>query len=99
MSIEGSWNVKMDTPMGTQQFTLSFSQSAGAWNGTLINERTGNSELSGLKVDGDTVSFDTKVNSPMGSLKVTMNATVQGDAITGVCKTMLGNANFAGQRA
>jgi hypothetical protein len=99
MSVEGSWNVKMDTPMGTQQFTLNFSQSAGVWNGTLINERTGNSELSGLKVDGSAVSFETKVNSPMGSLKVTMNATVDGDAIAGVCKTTLGNANFTGKRA
>ncbi len=99
MSVEGQWNVTMETPLGTQRFSLKFSQSAGAWSGTMVAEKTGASELSALKVDGATVSFETKVSSPMGPLKLDMSGTVQGDTLTGVCKTMLGNANFSAMRA
>jgi len=99
MSVEGQWNVTMDTPLGKQQFTLSFKQAGGAWSGTMVGGRTGTSELTAIKVDGGAVSFETNVNSPMGSLKLTMIGNVTGDALSGVCKTSFGDANFTGVRA
>lgn len=98
MSVEGQWNVSMDTPLGKQQFSLNFAQAGGAWSGTMAGAR-GTTELVGVKVDGGTVSFETTVNGPMGSLKLNMSGTVDGNAIKGVCKTMFGNADFAGTRA
>jgi len=99
MGVDGHWNVRMETPLGTQVFSLTFSQSAGVWSGTMISDRTGTTDLTDLKVDGATVAFETKLSGPMGSLKLTMNGTVDGNAIAGVCKTSLGNANFTGVRA
>lgn len=99
MSVEGQWNVTMDTPMGTQQFSLTFVQAVGTWSGTMVGGRTGTAELSSVKVEGAAVSFEAKVNSPMGSVKLSMSGTVAGDAISGVCKTMFGNADFKGVRA
>jgi hypothetical protein len=99
MNVAGQWNVTMETPLGTQQFSLTFREAAGVWSGTMVGDKTGTSELSSLKVDGTSVSFETKVNSPMGSLKLNMSGTVNGDAIAGVCKTMFGDADFKGARA
>ena len=99
MSVEGQWNVTMDTPLGKQQFNLTFKQAAGVWSGTMAGGRTGTSELSAVKVEGDSVSFETNVNSPMGSVKLSMSGNVSGDALSGVCKTSFGNANFSGVRA
>jgi hypothetical protein len=99
MSVEGQWNVTMDTPLGKQQFTLSFTQAAGTWSGSMVGGRTGTSELTGIKVEGQAVSFETNVNSPMGSIKLSMSGNVAGDALSGVCKTSFGDANFTGVRA
>jgi autotransporter translocation and assembly factor TamB len=99
MSVEGQWNVTMDTPLGTQQFSLNFRQAGGAWSGTMTGDKIGTAELTSLKVEGTSVSFETKVNSPMGPLSVTMSGSVNGSALTGVCKTMFGNMDFKGARA
>jgi hypothetical protein len=99
MSVEGQWNVTMDTPLGKQQFTLSFTQAAGAWSGTMVGGRTGTSELTAIKVEGPAVSFETNVNSPMGSIKLSVSGNLTGDALNGVCKTSFGDANFTGVRA
>jgi hypothetical protein len=65
----------------------------------MVGARIGTSELTALKVEGLAISCEAKVNSPMGPVNITMNGTVSGDAISGVCKTLFGNANFSGVRA
>jgi hypothetical protein len=72
---------------------------AGAWSGTLANARTGTAQLTDIKVEGQAVSFETSVNSPMGTIKLSVSGNVAGDALNGVCKTSFGNANFTGVRA
>jgi hypothetical protein len=99
MSVEGQWNVTMDTPLGKQQFTLTFTQAGGSWTGTLAGGRTGTAELTAINVAGPTVTFETKVNSPMGAIQLSLSGTVTGDALNGVCKTSFGDANFSGVRA
>ncbi|HEY4367311.1 MAG TPA: hypothetical protein VGN07_08770 [Steroidobacteraceae bacterium] len=98
MSIAGKWNVTMDTPIGTQQFTWDLQESAGAWTGTM-NSQGGLSQLSGVKVEGDKLSFDTKVKSPMGSVNLAFSGAVSGAKVSGICKTMFGDIAFAGVRA
>ena len=98
MSVAGQWNVTMDTPLGAQQFTLTFTEAAGAWSGSMVGGRTGTTELKNMQVAGTVVSFETNVNSPMGALTLNMSGTIAGDAITGTCKTMFGNAEFKGVR-
>jgi hypothetical protein len=97
MSVAGQWNVTMPTPMGTQTFTWDLKESAGTWSGTM-QSKAGASELTGVKVDGDKLSFASKVNSPMGSLDVTFNGAVSGANISGVCKTAFGDMQFSGVR-
>jgi hypothetical protein len=99
MSVAGQWNVTMDTPLGKQEFKLNLSEAAGAWSGTVVGPRIGTAPLSDIKVDGTALSFDTNVNSPMGAIKLTLSGTVSGDALSGVCKTAFGNANFTAVRA
>ena len=98
MSIAGKWNVTMDTPIGTQKFSWDLQENGGAWTGTM-NSQGGPSQLAGVKVEGDKLSFDTTVNSPMGSVNLAFNGAVSGANVTGVCKTMFGDIAFSGVRA
>ncbi|HEX5515665.1 MAG TPA: hypothetical protein VFY81_14800 [Gammaproteobacteria bacterium] len=86
----------MNTPFGVQTPTLFIDTENNA--GTLSGA-TGASELEELKVDGSTVSFTTKVTTPMGKFPVSFEATAEGDNMSGTFKTMMGKTEFSGVRA
>lgn len=98
MSVAGQWQLSMDTPIGKQNFTWDLQQSGTGWTGTMHGQ-AGPSELKDISVSGDSVAFNTLVNSPMGSIKLGFSGAVAGDQISGTCKTMFGDIKFAGQRA
>ena len=97
MSVAGKWNVSMDTPIGRQQFGWDLQENGGAWSG-VMDGPTGRADLKDIRVSGDSVAFDTRINSPMGAINLAFSGAVQGDQISGTCKTMFGNAQFSGTR-
>ncbi len=54
--ISGTWKASFDTSIGKQEYTYTFAVKEGTLTGKAKWE-TGESELVGGKVDGDTVSF------------------------------------------
>jgi hypothetical protein len=98
MSVAGKWNVSMDTPIGTQKFVWELQEAGGGWVGTM-DAQTGRAELTQIKVNGDDVAFETRINSPMGAIHLTFQGVVSGDQISGACKTTFGNSQFTGSRA
>jgi hypothetical protein len=98
MSLAGKWSVSMDTPIGRQQFGWEIKESGGSWSG-VMDGPTGRAELKDIRVNGDSVAFETRINSPMGALDLNFSGAVQGDQISGTCKTLFGNAQFAGTRS
>ena len=81
MSIDGTWDITVNTPMGAQQSTVKLSDD----NGTL----TGTSEGSGQEVeiyegtsDGDSGTWKIDITQPM-PMTLTFTAEVDGDNISG----------------
>jgi hypothetical protein len=97
MSVAGTWKLTMNTPFGAQTPTLTINEENGGYDGTLTGA-TGTSELEDLKVDGQNVSFTTKVATPMGKFPVSFDATVDGNNMNGTFKTMMGKTEFTGVR-
>ena len=97
MSVAGKWQVSMDTPIGKQQFTWDLKQVNGAWQGTMQSQ-AGKSSLGDIEVNGDQLSFQTTVNSPMGTVHLSFAGAVASDRVAGTCKTLFGNHAFSGQR-
>jgi len=95
MSVAGKWKITMDTPIGTQRFTWDLSEAGGAWKGTM-DSQGGVTQLGGIKVEGDSVAFDTTVNSPMGAIHLAFSGAVSGGKISG---TMFGDNQWSGERA
>lgn len=95
--VAGSWKLTMDTPFGVQTPLLAIKQDGNAFSGTLTGT-TGEAALEELKVEGAKLSFAARAKTPMGTFKVSYEATVAGDALSGAYETMMGSTPFTGVR-
>ena len=98
MSVAGSYECVVKSPMGDQKSTLTVNVDGDTWSGTNSGAQ-GSLDIYEGKVDGNTLTWkmDMKVPMPM-TLEGT--ATVDGDAITGSVKAgMFGSMPMSGTRA
>jgi hypothetical protein len=97
MSADGTWNITVETPMGSQSSTLELATDGGSLTGT----QSGNGESGPIydgSVEGDNVTWKVDITRPM-SLTVTFKGRVDGDAISGNANAgMFPPAPFSGSR-
>jgi hypothetical protein len=97
MSVDGTWNVKMETPMGTRAATLTLKADGASLSGTMGGPEGSTSIYDGT-ANGNSVGWKTDITSPM-PLTLEFSATVEGDSISGSVKLgMFGNAPLSGTR-
>ncbi len=97
MSVAGSYDCVVKSPMGDQKSVLSVNVDGDTWSGVNAGAQ-GSLDVYDGKVDGDTLTWkmDMKVPMPM-TLEGT--ATVDGDTITGSVKAgMFGSMPMTGTR-
>ena len=97
MSVAGSYECVVKSPMGDQKSTLTVNVDGDTWSGTNAGAQ-GSLDVYEGKVDGNTLTWkmDMKVPMPM-TLEGT--ATVDGDSITGSVKAgMFGSMPMSGTR-
>jgi hypothetical protein len=98
MSVDGTWNIVMKTPIGDQQTTLMLTTNGATLQGTLSGAM-GAAMLRDGTADGDQASWKADITQPM-SMTLEFSANVAGDTISGNAKLgMFGNAPFSGTRA
>ncbi len=97
MSVAGTYNVNVKTPMGDQGGTFTVVVDGDAFTGSLAGGM-GTMDVNNGKVDGNTLtwSMDMKVPMPM---TLDCTATVDGDTITGDVKAgAFGSMPLTGSR-
>jgi hypothetical protein len=98
MSVDGSWNLTMSTPMGERKATLTLKSSGNTLTGTQTAEQ-GSAEIADGKVDGSKLSWKVSIQQPM-PLTLDFNGTVSGDAMEGSMGVgFMGSFPFTGTRA
>ena len=97
MSVTGTYQVTVTTPVGVQEGTLTLDVDGNSLSGTLTNPK-GSSDFRDGEVNGNEVHFTTKIRTPMGRLKGQITGKVDGDTFTGVAKLPLGSAQITGTR-
>jgi hypothetical protein len=97
MSVAGSWKLTMDTPFGVQTPLLVIKQEGGAYSGTLAGE-SGEAALEEIKVEEANLGFRAEISTPMGNVPVSFRARIEGDALSGTYKTLMGVTEFSGVR-
>ena len=98
MSVDGSWNITLKTPMGAQSATLVLATDGATLSGQMQSPM-GNIDLTDGTVDGGSLTWKAAMTSPM-PMTLEFAATVDGDAIAGEAKLgAMGSAPFEGTRA
>lgn len=97
MSIDGNWEVSMNTPMGEQKGTLTLKVDGNSLSGK-VDTAMGSEEFSDGTVSGNDLEWSIDISKPM-PMTLNFKATVDGDAMTGnVGLGMFGSAPLNGQR-
>lgn len=98
MSIEGDWEISMNTPMGEQKATVTLVASGNVLSGKMA-AAMGSEEFTDGKIDGNNLEWSVAISQPM-PMTLTFNATVNGDEMTGdVALGSFGKAPLSGKRA
>ena len=98
MSVDGTWDITTDTPMGAQKGTLSLATDGGTLTGKMSGAQ-GEIEIEDGTVDGDNISYKFSITSPM-AITIEVTASIDGDNISGSAKLgAFGNATITGSRA
>jgi len=98
MSVDGSWKITVQTPMGPQDSTLNLTSDGGRLTGTQVAPNGGSAEIEDGSVNGDELAWNAKITKPF-PLTISFSGTIDGDTISGKVKFgMMGSGTFAGAK-
>jgi len=99
MSVSGTYDVSIKTPMGDQKGKLTVNASGDSFSGNVASDMMGTMDIAGGTVSGNTLTWTMDMKVPM-PMTLECEATVDGDAITGTIKAgMFGAMAMSGSRA
>ena len=84
MSITGTWNVKISTPIGMQAVVLELTEVGGIVEGVAKGAGE-NIPLIDPVLDGNRLTWKQSITKPM-RLNLTFDVTIDGDTLTGTSK-------------
>lgn len=97
MSLDGSWNCTLDTPLGERKVLLTLAANGAELTGTIGNGSESTPIQDG-RADGNNATWKTKISKPV-SMTMEFNVTVTGNEMGGTVKLgMFGNAPLRGTR-
>lgn len=97
MSVDGTYDVTVKSPMGDQTSKLTVKADGDAFTGTNVGA-AGTHEIAG-SVSGNTLTWEQKITVPM-PMTLDMTATIDGDAVSGSVKAgAFGSFPLTGARA
>lgn len=100
MSVAGTYNTTVKSPMGDQKGTLTVTPSddGASWNGTMAGG-LGSMDITGGTISGNTINWKMDMTVPM-PMTLTCEATIDGDTLTGkVNAGAFGDMPLSGERA
>jgi hypothetical protein len=98
MSVDGTWKLTMQTPIGERKSTLNLVNGRDGLAGKLAGDEGNSTQIYEGKADGNNVSWKADIKSPM-PLTLEFTGTVSGDSISGAVKAAVGSWPFTGSRA
>lgn len=98
MPVDGTWNIAIETPMGTRNSTLVLKADGDKLTGTQ-SEGPDSTQIADGTVSGNQLSWKVSITNPM-PMDLDFTAEVEGDKISGKAATaMFGSFPFTGSRA
>jgi hypothetical protein len=99
MSVAGTYDVVIKTPMGDQKGKLTINPSGDGFTGSVTSDMMGAMEIAGGKVAGNMITWTMDMKVPM-PMTLEGEATIDGDALSGSVKAgAFGSMALSGTRA
>ncbi len=99
MSVDGKWNVTVNSPMGPQKSEITLKADGAALTGSGTGPGGASTAITDGKADGNNVFWKVAVTSPM-PMTLEFTGAVDGDNLNGNVKAgMFGTFPFTGTRA
>jgi hypothetical protein len=99
MSVAGTYDVVIKTPMGDQKGKLTVNANGDSFTGSVASDMMGSMEIAGGKISGNTITWTMDMKVPM-PMTLEGEATVDGDSLTGAVKAgAFGSMALSGTRA
>ncbi len=99
MTVDGTYNIAVETPMGTRPGKLTLKTDGDSLSGT-YNAEEGENAFKDGTVSGNNFTFSTQISTPMGQFPLGFMGTVNGDDISGQVQAGdFGSFPFKGNRA
>ncbi len=97
MAVDGTWNISMNTPMGTREAKLNLVAAGGDLSGEFSGAQ-GTAPVAGT-IDGNNVAWKATVNGPMGQMELAFSGALDGDKVAGnVAFGSFGSGTFTGAK-
>jgi len=98
MAIDGTWNLRMQTPMGERPVTVRLDTSGGGLAGAMVGA-AGEQAIFDASTDGTAVKWSVMFSGAMGEMKLDYSGAVNGDAISGTVQFgAFGSGTFSGSK-
>lgn len=98
MTVDGKWDLNLNSPMGAQAMTFEVATAGDDLTGN-ITSPMGAMDITDGKVDGDTLSWKVALTQPM-PITLEFSGKVDGDSISGQAQLgTFGSASFSGSRS
>ena len=98
MSVDGTYKITAETPIGSMESTLILKTDGQELSGTMSAGVIGTIVFNGGKVEGSRFSFALTMKKFFKKIEVSGFGNVDGDRISGEVRTSRGNTSFAGVR-
>lgn len=98
MSITGTWNLTLKSPLGDQAARLDLHEIEGTVQGTLTGKGDP-APLQGLALDGANITFSADADTPVGRMNLSFTGALKDDTLAGTYSTPFGAFEFSGGRA
>ena len=95
MSFDGTYEITVQTPMGSQRGKLTIRTSGNTFSGSL-ETASGDSKFTGGIIDGNMLDWQAETKTPLGSFPITYHATIDGENLSGEASTPLGSSPMKG---
>ena len=98
-TIDGSWNVTVNSPRGTQQAKLELTARGSSFGGVWEGPR-GRREFDGGRFEQGNLEWEIEMSGPMGTMTLSFRATLEGDRMSGQVQFgSFGEGSFLAERA
>lgn len=95
--VDGTYDVTVRIPFGTMRGTVMLASDGSACTATVqVDEK---SQQADGTVEGDSFAFGGEAETPLGRLHYDIEGTADGETLSAVAKTKVGNLRISGRRA